>query len=391
MWLQRGDVVAQAIGLTVGPRCVALTAGHAVKRVGETVRLTTLDGLVFGAEVIGLDTQLDAALLLLDESARSDNGGCRSVRAVDLQLLAEYERDQIGQPALWVELAASRLGGLDRFDIALTRTATHEAAFDFTAKHAPDPLPVSTDGRIHSQWSSERRFESLAHPRSFGRMPQMGHSGAGLWLGSRDSGHWTHDRYQDGLPLQRTVGQLAGMFIRRSDSFGHAVTARALQGFVARVVRPTEPGKLTVDVPPGIAATYRPGMSKRPFLDFYSIPYEGAFEFDMGDEALEFSAVELEFEADDANVRRASPLAAFAVQKAFADIRVEVSTKAASEAGPTRQLGCRALDEVAPSVRREGLVRMRCELSQVTIPAAITVSLRGLPGTWRTLRLELKR
>lgn len=391
LWLQRGDVIAQAVALELGPRCVAVTAAHAVGRIGARPRLSTPEGRVFGAEVIGLDAGLDAALLLLDDTARRDNGGCPAVSALDAHLLAEFEREQIGQPALWIELVASRLGGLDRFDLALAPPQPGHPLLEFSAKAAPDPLPVSTDGRIHSQWSSERALESLAHPRSFGRMPQMGHSGAGLWLGDRSTGHWTHGRYQNGQPQPKAPGHLAGMFIRLSGSSGRAIGARALQGFVAGLVRPFEPQRLTMEVPAGVSVAYRPGQSNRPFVDFYSIPYVSSFEFDLGTEALEFSAVELEFDAGEAALRRAAPLQAFPAEQAFSDIRVEVSTQAPSKAGPRLQVGCRNLAEVPASVTRDHVVRVRCQLAEVTVPAGITVALRGAPLTWRALRLELRR
>jgi len=390
MWLKNGAKSGQAYAIDLHEGCVAVTAAHLLKPAADRIRLTNEAGDAFFPTVLAQDDAKGIAVLYLGKpDGRSQ---CKSPGLISIGRLGEYEPDVVGLPGVWFDMIAGPTGGLDRFDVALPKKLPGPAATEFivTAKAAPEPNPpTDKEGRPHSGSRNE------APAGRFKRLPTQDNSGAALWMGNRLSGHFTFGRYDgDRLVADWSTSLMAGMLLRVTGERAYVMTTPAIIDFIGQALRPIDPAKLVID-PSGatisdqgrgqfIGVTRSWGSS---MLTDYSV------EFDLGDEGAEFNGftVVQDVMADPDHRYDPHPSFRFPSHSSGA-ILINVSQSRPREGRDWRSVNCKG-EKWEPTTRFSAVeqVRMNCELDRPAVARGVRITLRGVPGRWREIKLNLAR
>lgn len=400
MWVRHGSTAAQAYAFELARQCVAITPAHGVPALNDaaqsTVRLTDRLGQAHVARVIAADQKRDLALLLIRPPAPGVQVSCGGFPAFNLTRVDEYQPGLTSTPATWFDLIASPAGGLDRFDVALlpgsVRVQSHE--FTVTAKPRPDPAePTARNGGVVSGWN--RKHE--APDGRFGRLPVSGNSGAMLWVGWRDSGHFTDQRY-DGQELKYSLekwglAHIAGMLLRVGNGRAEVVDARAISDFVGQAVRPVDWSKLRIDAPGAEVSDRRRDRQTGVHFSIGSgLLEELTYEFDLGDDDALLTAVEVVYDHGTIAPSALAPIPELPIEGSrSAEVLVSVSQYRPTAGQAWRESRCSAYDWAPAPGPAAQLHAHRCTLAQPFMARGVRVTLRGVPGRWRLLRLVAER
>lgn len=394
MWVKNGETFGQGHAFELGQRCVAVTPAHVVRGAADRVRLIDVNGDVLYAAVLEKDETNDVALLIVDDA--SDHMKCRRAPPTfSIARLAEFEPRWTSMPGAWFDLIASAAGGFDRFDMALPKHPPSVAASEFTVsiKTGPDPdVPRNVEGQTGSGW--DRRSD--AHPGRFNRMPMRGNSGAMLWIGTRDTGHYTEGRYEgDGKVRARANGYVAGMLLRLKNNEAYLVAVPTITNFIAQTLRPMDASKLVIDSA-GTTITDRGrgseiGYSRSMGNDLLT---DLSTEFDVGDEDTEFLGVSLLYDVSEDSNHRYDPHPRFraSLHNSQDPLIMYVSQFRPQEGRDWRPVTCKGFKwEPVSKTSMPEHVRLNCELTQPVVARGIRITLRGVPGRWRGLKVNLAR
>jgi len=394
MWVKNGLKSGQAYAFSVDRRCLAVTPAHVVEPAAASIRLTNLKGNAYFASILASDTVRDIALLQLATVGAAD-GHCQFAGdAIHIGRLEELESSISGQPGAWFDLIASPAGGLDRFDVALPATLPFVTAKEFmvTAKSHPDfQAPRAKAGGVVSSWNRRRE-----NPKGrFGRLPIQGNSGAMLWVGDRQSGHFTDGRYDgDKLAWERPQGYLAGMLLRVSGDRAHLLSITAISDFIGQTLRPIEVSKLTLLAPGAQVSDGRRGQFVGLTFQFGAgVLTDLSYEFDLGDEDLEFKGLEVVYDSSADPDHRHDPLSGFREDPHRSlDVMVNVSQFRPAAGRDWRSINCQSYKwEQSGRDGGDDHIKLNCALAQAVVARGVRVTLRGLPGRWRGLRLNLSQ
>lgn len=384
MWVKNGLKFGQAEAINLGSgQCVAVTPAHVVLPAADRIRLTNVRGDAFIASLLATDSTKDVALLRVDVA---NSEVCGWFTAVSLGRFDEYQPGIIS-PGAWFDLVASPAGGLDRFDVALPKRlpAVTDTEFSVTEKQAPD----SDDPGI-SSWSRT----SEAPEGRFKRMPIQGNSGAILWVGGRESNHLTDNRY-DGVKLQPDPkGMAAGMLLRVVREQAVLLSTPAIIEFIGQTLRPVEASRLWVDPAGAVISDRGRGQDMGAVRRLGpTLLVDLSFEFDLGDEDVEFHGLTVRRDTDDDPIHRFDPRPQFRIDRNEPlDVLIFVSQFRPKDGGDWRESGCKDYkwEHQLNSVGAKEAV-MNCDLSHPVVARGIRITLRGVPGRWRSLQLRLIR
>jgi len=392
MWVKNGTTSGQGQAFGLEQQCVAVTPAHVVRGAADRVRLTDVKGDALVATVLAKDETTDIALLIVGEA--SDRLECKWPGMVSIARLGEYEPGWVSMPGAWFDLIASPAGGFDRFDMTLPKQPPPVAATEFTVsiKTGPDPdLPTDVQGRTASGW--DRRSDVL--PGRFNRMPMKGNSGAMLWIGSRDSGHFTDGRYDGDKARTDAIGYVAGMLLRVAADRAYVLTVPTIAEFIAQTLRPMDASKLVIDSA-GATITDR---GRGPMIGVYRrMGYElltdVSTEFDLGDEDTEFKGVTLLYDVRADPDHRYDPHPRFRIDpsRSLDMLIMGVSQFRPEEGREWRSVTCKDFKwEPVSKTATPEQIRLNCELTRPVVARGIRITLRGVPGRWRGLKLNLAR
>jgi len=400
MWVRYGSTASQAYAFELGRQCVAITPAHGVPSLNDpaqpTVWLTDRLGQVHVAKVVATDRKRDLALLLIRPPAPDVRVSCGGFPAFNLTRLEEFQPDLTSAPATWFDLIASPAGGLDRFDVALlpgsVRVQSHE--FTVTAKPRPDSdEPAARNGGVVSGWN--RKHE--APEGRFGRLPVSGNSGAMLWVGWRDSGYFTDQRY-DGHQLKYSLekwglAHIAGMLLRVGNGRAEVVDARAISDFVGQAVRPVDWSQLRIDAPGAVVSDRRRDRQTGVHFSIGNgVLEELSYEFDLGDDDAMFTAVEVLYDRSAITPSALAPIPDLPIDNSRStEVLVSVSQYRPAASPAWRESRCSSYNWAPAPEAAAQLLAHRCTLTQPFMARGVRVTLRGVPGRWRLLRLVAER
>jgi len=184
------------------------------------------------------------------------------------------------------------------------------------------------------------------------------------------------------------------MLLRVADGSASVLAATAISDFIAQALRPVEPASLAIVAQGAVLSDRRRGERAGLLFDLGSgLLTDITYEFDLGDEDAVFAGLDVIYEGGGVSDNRFAPIPEFPIEGDVVPTVLVQTSQFRPTAGRDWQQGyCNEAKWQATRIKG-GIepAKLNCVLSRSVIARGIRITLRGVPGRWRELRLNLAK